>query len=119
MVGLNKRSKRILTSLNKVYPNPLKYEVLLGEIGGNHEADSIILEDLEIRELVGVSWQGNADQNGTMTHIVPSVLSITPKGRAKIRETIFTWLKDTAINNPWPVIGIVTTVVLGIIALRK
>lgn len=88
MVRVNKRQKQILNCLNKTYPNSLAYEVLLAELG-NDPKNIVFLKDLQLKGLVGVSWNCFGYQNGATSHETPYDSWIKPEGRVKLRENFF------------------------------
>lgn len=105
----NKKQKEILTYLDKVYPNNLKKGELLEKLGNKADdilADIKLLEEKKLVELI----YGGGDT-------FPGILTITPRGKEKLRETFRTQLKESAHKNPWGVILPVITIVISLILL--
>lgn len=105
---LNKKQKEILNYLHEVYPASLKKEIILEKLGDKPEDILAEIKLLEESKFVTLIY-GLGDA-------FPAVLTITPKGIEKIQENFITRLKESAYNNPWPVITIVIILILGIIA---
>lgn len=115
---LTKRQKEILAYLNKKYPfRERRIHLIIKFIEGTDEprdveniraviADITLLEEMQLVEK-------KYGQDGEAR------LKITSKGKEKLRENFKTQLMDTAYKNPWAVIAILITLILGLIALWK
>ncbi len=110
MERLNKKQKEILTYLDEVYPKSLSARDLLREL--EDEPDDILADVklLEEKKLVTLDY--------TVGIAFPVLLTITPKGIEKLRETFITRLEDSAHKNPWTVIAIVVPLILGLTTLN-
>lgn len=108
MQRLNKKQKEILNLLDEVYPASLKKSILLEKLGNkpnNILADIKLLEKNKLVDLI----YGVGDN-------FPAVLTITPMGKEKLQENFITRLRESAYNNPWPMITVIVMIVLGLIA---
>lgn len=108
MERLNKRQKELLECLKKVYPNSLNREVLLRKLGHELKDISVDIELLYQNELVIVRYENGASSMN---------LTIAPKGIEKLQETFRKRLGDSAHKNPWAVIAIVVSLILGLTTL--
>lgn len=114
MERLNKRQKEILTYLDEAYPFSLPRNHILLEFGEPEEIyffdDLTELELLEEMKLIELGYGKTGD----------SRLTITPKGRKKLRENFKTRLVDAIHENPLKAISIgvaLISVILGLITI--
>jgi predicted transcriptional regulator len=118
MERLSKKQREILEYLDEAYPHRvLKSDVLSEFDDGNTRMEIKILEK---NKLIKVHrYSGRRIHDGTRYRLGNVSLTITPKGVEKLRETFSTRLIDSAYNNPWAVVAIVVSLLLGIITLWK
>ncbi|MFZ2411395.1 MAG: hypothetical protein WAW23_07490 [Candidatus Methanoperedens sp.] len=116
MERLTKRQRTILTYLDKIYPFSerrihliIKFkERELGDMEDNISAiaDITLLEKMQLVEKK--HWRDGEAR-----------LTITPKGKEKLRENFKTRLVDAIYDNPLKAISIAVALILGLIALWK
>ncbi len=118
MERLSKKQREILEYLDEAYPHKvLKSDVLNEFDDGTTRMEIKILEK---NKLINVHrYSGIRTHHGTRYRLGNISLTITPKGAEKLRETFSTRLIDSAYNNPWAVVAIVVSVLLGIITFWK
>ncbi len=118
MEKLSKKQREILEYLDEAYPYRVpKLDVLSEFDDGNTRMEIKILEK---NKLINVHrYSGRRTHHGTRYRLGKVSLTITPKGAEKLRETFSTRLIDSAYNNPWTVVAIVVSLLLGIITLWK
>jgi hypothetical protein len=118
MERLSKKQREILEYLDAAYPYRVPKLDVLSEFGdGNTRMEIKILEK---NKLINVHrYVGIRARHGTRYRLGNVSLTITPKGAEKLRETFSTRLIDSAYNNPWAVVAIVVSILLGIITLWK
>ena len=108
MEKLNKKQKQALKCLDEVYPASLQKKILLEKLG---YVENEILSDIKLLEenkFVDLIYE--------ISQTFPSVLTLTAKGKEKLKENFVTRLKESAYNNPWPAIAVIVTIVLGIVS---
>lgn len=113
MERLNKKQREILDYLKKVYPDYETSEDLLKDLGYRPEdvlADVMLLKEKELIATMG-GYLGSP--------LGSTYFAISPKGIEKLQETFIARILDTAYNNPWAVIAIIMSVILGLVTLRK
>jgi hypothetical protein len=118
MERLTKRQKEILDYLDDAYPHRIsKWEILSEFDDGDTRMEIKILEE---NKLINVHrYSGIPTRRGTRYKLRDVFFTIAPKGKEKLRENFNTRLMDTAWKNPWAVIAIVVSVILGLITLWK
>ncbi len=110
MERLSKNQKKILTYVYKRFreEKDAEYVTLVNYLGDNPLDTSADIELLMGKGLIkypdAISYQ---------------YISITPEGIEKLRESFITRLQDSAYNNPWAVVAIFLSLVLGLITLWK
>jgi hypothetical protein len=121
MKRLNKRQREILEYLDEAYPYRMPKRDILSEFDdGNTRMELKILEKYE---LINVYRYSNIHtRRGIRYRLGDISLTITPKGKEKLRENFETRLVDAIYNNPLKAISIaiaLISVVMGIITLWK
>lgn len=106
---LAERQRKILSVLDSAYPNSLRKDDLLKKLGDNADNTLSDVKLLEENRLVDVIYGIN--------DTFPGRLTITPRGKEKLKENIITRTKESAYSNPWTVISIVLTIIFGLTAL--
>ena len=109
MGRLNKRKKKILANLDKADNGSMDGIALQNIL--RDEPDNILpdIKLLEREEFV--------DNQYSLGSTFPTKLTITPLGKAKLKEGFKTRLLDSAHDNPWAVVAILVTIIFGLISL--
>ena len=110
MGRLNKKQNKILAHLNKADKGFLSNVDLLNIL---RDEPTNILPDIKLLERDGL-----VINNYQLGSTFPTKLTITPIGKAKLKESFGTRLLDSAHDNPWAVIAIFVTICLSLISLH-
>jgi predicted nucleotidyltransferase len=118
MERLTKKQREILKYLKKFHSEGKPYSVVTDDVF-SYAGVGIEIEILVEKGLIELCLNGEPYKPKGRDYPESVILNITPKGIVKLRETFFTRIQDTAWKNPWAVIAIILSVILGLIALWK
>lgn len=115
---LTKKQKEVLEELDEVYPGSLQRDILLEKLG--YKKDELLPEVkiLEEQKLITLKHGFDKARTSISSDPFPEFLTLTLHGQKKIRENIFTIMRNSALDHPWQALAVIVAIILGIFTLH-
>lgn len=115
---LTKKQKEVLEELDDVYPGSLQRDVLLEKLGYKNDELLPEVKILEEQKLITLKRGFDKARTSISSDPFPEFLTLTLHGQKKIRENIFTIMKNSALDHPWQALAVIVAIILGILTLN-